>query len=284
LTAIAVHPGSCFLIPPAAAVILWRQGPAAALRSLALPVAAYMAWSAGVRHAYPEASYNMLVFHPLMTGYDIEFPPGSTLLSAARSLPAEYWAQLVRNRVNHLHQYLWTDNWSEPVVDAFRWVSLISTLGVVWTASLLRPSVWRGRGEFVLLAVAGPLVIHHLHIGLPHPLFHVSPTPFFAVALLAVSAGTMPGWASRLAGVELFLRRCFPLALVLLLPGKRGEPALAPFGLLGNDQLSCVALACLPPIAWLALAQWVGAWGDAPAAPVSDGRGSPSGGPRPSAA
>jgi hypothetical protein len=256
-TAIGVHPGSLFLIPPAAVVILWRQGFGAMLRSLVLPVVAYMAWSAGIRSAYPEASYNMLVFYPLMTNFDITFPPGSTLLSAALSLPADRWAELLSNRINHLRHYIWTDNWSEPVVDVFRWVSLISTLGVVWTVSLVRPSVWRGRGEFVLFAVAGPLVIIHLHIGMANPQFHISPTPFFSLALLAIAAGTMPTWALRLGGVELFVRRLLPLAIVLMLPGKRGEPGLSGFGLLGDDRLSCIVMACLPPLAWLGLAQWV---------------------------
>jgi hypothetical protein len=257
-TAIGVHPGSLFLLPPAAVIILWRQGIAELLRSLSLPLVAYMAWSAGVRSVYPEAAYNMLAFHPLMTGYNTTFPPGSTFLSAARSLPAEHWVRLFWNRVNHIHQYLWTDNWTEPVVDAFRWVSLTSTMGVVWTASLFRPSVWRNHGEFVLFAVVGPLVIHHLHIGLSHPLFHVSPTPFFALSLLAVGAGTMPSWATRLGAVELFARRCLPLAIVLVLPEKRGEPGLSGLGLLGDDRFSCVILASLAPLAWLALAQWVG--------------------------
>lgn len=254
-TAIGVHPGSLFLIPPAAVVLLWRAGWRETLRAVALPVVAYLAWTKAIRWAHPDL-FNMLVFHPLMTNYEVTFPPQMSLLDAALSLPADYWRQLLANRVHHLHQYLWTENMSRPVVDAFRWVSLVSTLGVVWTATLLRPAVWRGRGEFVALAVVGPLIVHHGHIGLPHPLFHVSPTPFFALALLTIAVPP-PSWASGLARVEVGLRRLFPLAIVVLMPGERGEPGLSRFGLLGDDRGSCIALACLAPLAWLGLAWWV---------------------------
>ena len=254
--AIGVHPGSLFLIPPAAVVLLWRAGPKEMIRALALPVVAYMAWSRAIHWAFP-GIFNMLVFHPLMTNYEVTFPQSMTLLDAAMSLPAAYWAELFANRLHHLHQYVWTENMSRPVVDAFRWVSLVSTMGVVWMVSLLRPGIWRGRGEFVALAVVGPLIVHHGHIGLPHPLFHVSPTPFFSLALLTIAV-PLPLWADRLARAELFARRLFPLAIVVFMPGERGEPGLSRFGLLGDDRPSCIALACLAPLAWLALAWWVG--------------------------
>ena len=255
--AIGVHPGSLFLIPPAAIVLLWRGGWAQALRATAPPAAAYWAWSRAIHWTHP-GLFNMLAFHPLMTNYEVTFPPEMTLLDAALSLPASHWRQLLAHRVGHLPQYLWTENMSEPVVDAFRWVSLTSTLGVVWAASLSRPGVWRGRGIFAALAVIGPLIVHHGQIGLAHPLFHVSPSPFFALALLAVAA-PLPGWAARLARVELFARRLFPLAIVVLLPSARGEPGISRFGLLGDDRPSCIALACLAPLAWLALARQVDA-------------------------
>ena len=265
--AIGVHPGSLFLIPPAAIVLLVRAGWKEAIRATALPAAAYWAWSRAIHWTHP-GLFNMLAFHPLMTNYEVTFPPEMTLLDAALSLPASYWAELLAHRLHHLPQYLWTENMSEPVVNAFRWVSLVSTLGIVWAASLLRPSVWRGRGEFAALAVVGPLIVHHGHIGLAHPLFHVSPTPFFALALLAVSL-PLPGWASRLALAELFARRLFPLAIVVLLPSARGVPGVSQFGLLGDDRPSCIALACLAPLAWLALARRVDAIPAAPPIPVA---------------
>jgi hypothetical protein len=265
--AIGVHPGSLFLIPPAAIVLLVRAGWREALRATALPAAAYWGWSRAIHWTHP-GLFNMLAFHPLMTNYEVTFPPEMTLLDAALSLPADYWAQLLAHRLRHLPQYIWTENMSEPVVDAFRWVSLLSTLGGVWAASLFRPGVWRGRGEFVALAVIGPLIVHHGHIGLAHALFHVSPTPFFALAMLAVAI-PLPKWAERLAWTELFARRLYPLAIVVLLPTARGEPAISRFGLLGQDRPSYIGLACLAPIAWLALTSRVGAIREH-SAPVSE--------------
>ncbi len=253
--AIGVHPGSLFLLPPAAIVLLVRAGWKEAARATLPPAAAYWAWSRAIHWTHP-GLFNMLAFHPLMTNYEVTFPPEMNLLDAALSLPADYWAQLLAHRIGHLPHYLWTENMSQPVVDAFRWVSLLSTLGVAWAASLFRPGAWRGRGEFVALAVVGPLIVHHGHIGLAHPLFHVSPTPFFALSLLAVAL-PLPKWAGRLALAELFARRLFPLAIVLFLPSARGEPGVSRFGLLGDDRASCIALACLAPLAWLALARRV---------------------------
>ncbi|HEY2157763.1 MAG TPA: hypothetical protein VGH33_19190 [Isosphaeraceae bacterium] len=254
-TAVGVHRGSLFLAPPAAIVLFLRAGWQEAARALALPVAAYLAWSRAVPAAHPEV-FNVFAFYPVMTSYSVTFPAGTTLLGAARSLPAEYWAQLVANRFRQLRHYLWTDNLSQPVVDTFRWISLISAMGLVWTASLIRPAIWRGRGEFVALAAAGPLLIYHAYIGIANPIFHANPTPFFALALLAVSV-PLPAWAENLARVELVARRLLPLAIVVLMPGERGEPGLSRFGLLGDDRASCIALACLAPLAWLGLAWWV---------------------------
>jgi len=271
--AVGVHPGSLFLIPPAAIVLLGRAGWKEAVRATAPPVAAYWAWSRAIHWAHP-GLFNMLAFHPLMTDYEVTFPPEMTLLDAALSLPADYWARLLANRLRHLPQYLWAENMSEPVVDAFRWVSLASVLGVVWAASLLRPGVWRGRGEFAALAVVGPLIVHHGHIGLALSLFHVCPTPFFALALLAVTL-PLPAWAGRLARAELFARRLYPLAIVVLLPSARGEPGVSRFGLLGDDRPTCIALACIAPLAWLALARRVDAIPEPSPGPVRDPRVSP---------
>ena len=105
-------------------------------------------------------------------------------------------------------------------------ISLTATMGVVWELSLLRPRAWRGRGEFALLAIVGPSIIHNLFIGMPRGYFHICPTPFFGAAILTI-AYPLPNWADRLR-VESFSFGISGLAIVLFLSNARGAPRPVP--------------------------------------------------------
>jgi hypothetical protein len=253
--AIGVHPGSLFLLPGAFLWGLWRREPFTALRLTALPVLAFVSWTILMKGLAPQ-SRNPLYFHPFMARDDMSFPPDATWFSILSTLSLDQWGALAWNRLVHLRHYLWTTNQFEPVLDAWKGVSLLSVLGVVGTASLLRPRIWRREAGFIPIAIICPLIIHHLAIGESHAQFHISPVPFFAMGLL-IAAYPPNKWILSLALAEWWLRLLWPAALVVIGVTSSNQELFATMGLTGGDYQLRLFLGVLPAAIWLAMGLWI---------------------------
>jgi hypothetical protein len=253
--AIGVHPGSLFLLPGAFLWGLWRRAPLTAVRLTALPVLAFASWTLMMKGLAPQAR-NPLYFHPFMVRDDMSFPPDATWFTILRTLSLDQWGALAWNRLVHLRHYLWTTNQFDPVLDAWKGVSLLSVLGVVGTVSLLRPRIWRREAGFIPIAVICPLVFHHLAIGEAHAQFHISPAPFFAMGLL-IAAYPPINWMLGLALSEWWLRLLWPAVLVVIGVTSSNQELFANLGLTGGDYPLRLFLGILPAAIWLAMGLWI---------------------------
>jgi hypothetical protein len=261
--AIGAHPSALFLLP--GAVLYWlfldpAPGLRTALCGAALPVGAYLAWLFFV-HSSVGGYRNNLVFYPLMTTWYEPFPADWSVGDILRHLSADHWRQLAVSRLAHLRHYLWTDDFSrvEPRIDWLRWISLPNIFGFVMTATLLRPGHWFGRGWFVWLAIASPLLVHHAYIGMAQPQFHISPTPFFGVAVLLFSTvGCAAAQLSRrlwmAVVMEWGIRQFIPALRCVLDPTFRNESPLGSLSFFSVDYASYAVLAALAPILWIGCA------------------------------
>ena len=136
--------------------------------------------SAFTRHQYPNAK-NYLVYYPSCGRLTTRRRFNPDFFEAARSLPADHWKELGWNRVAHLRHYFWSHNpWQTGVSESLRPISLTTSFGIVMTAALLWELRRHVRSAFFWTAVAGPLLLFHLHMGQAFPQFHILPTPFFA--------------------------------------------------------------------------------------------------------
>lgn len=254
--AVFAHPGSLFALPPAA-VYLLATAKGARIRTttlaMAIPLAAWAAWTAGVRHFHPETR-NYLLYYPIMRNLNDAPPEGKSLPELVWSLPAEHLKELAWNRVLHLRHYIWSYNpWHTEISEIFRPVSLPSTLGFVLTLALpwMLRAWWTDPASrprsFLWLAVVGPLLLFHAHIGQAFPQFHILPLPFFAFALIAASMyRRLPEWVRLLALLECLLRQIFPVALLYFFP-------LDEYTWFGSDPATGYVLGSLPVVVWLAL-------------------------------
>ena len=257
---IGFHPSIAFLLP---GLLLWsvtRPAPsiaarlAACGRAVGIPAALYGTWLIAMANAYP-GTPNELLRYPIKPYWSAPTPPGMSVLEQARSLTGEEWRQLAWNRVQHLRHYLWTDNKSADSPHArFRWISLPNALG--WAGLLLLPfAIARNWSTFGLLAIAAPLLIHHLHIGDAWPQFHISPAPFVALGvLLAESLATrVPRWVCGVVLSEWAFRAAWPLWLAAS-GGMPTDVLTDSLRLLGLQPGARLAWTAAPLLAW----SWIG--------------------------
>ncbi len=272
--AVMTHPSALFVLPGAMAYWLfsgpWPRSFFVVARCLVLPALTYGAWLVFVARTFPGVR-NDLIYYPLMLRLDQPFDSTLSVVQILQSVSAEHWAQLGMNRLFQLRHYLWTNNPRHPWVDFFRYISFPNIFGFALTLGLLSSSVWRRDKAFLWLAVIAPLLLHHVHIGAASPGFHISPTPFFAIATLLVQhygRGTdrFAQVLVKVALVEWFLRQLYPVMLTDLFPPGEGS-------IFSADQTSYHVMACCLPAAWL-FAAWVmcpsDSYGRRPTSPVAN--------------
>jgi hypothetical protein len=244
-----------------------RSGVTSAVKMIAIPAACYLLWLVAMRAQFPHTR-NSLLYYPLMTTFE-QFDPEQGLVEIIRGLPANHWRQLAMNRWFHVRQYLDADVLSDPIIDRFRWISLPNVFGVGLLVLVAARGLRAFRGDAVVvgLIVLGPLLFHHLYLGQGSAQFHITPLPFYGIGLFA--AGEWLGWCAPASGrrwsdrvlavvvvIEIFLRHCYPVYVVVRHPELRGEPPLDVLGFFGRDAFSYVSLALLLPLCWTAVAWW----------------------------
>ena len=250
--AVLAHPGALFILPTAALYFVFRRRWRIAilgLTSVGIALGTYLLWTTFAANLRPEVRNN-LAHYPFMRALDDQ-PVGGNLREIVAGLSSEHWKELALNRVKQFRHYVWADNpWQTALYERLRAVSLISTLGVVLTlCALVQLTRFENRGV-LWIGVFGPLVLFHLHIGQAFPQFHILPTPFFALALVGLSATPRLGkTATRLIVAESLLHLLFVPALVL--GGLAGEFELP--GWFAGDPRSKF-LSVVPMVPWMVLA------------------------------
>ena len=258
---IGIHPSIAFLLPGLALVAFLRPVAggiagrlANAARCVGLAGFLYAVWLAAIGVAYP-GGRNDLLYYPFKNRWQDPVPAGQSVLDYARARTPGDWRQLAWNRANHLQHYLRTNTrFRNSPHTMLRWIDLPNVVG--WTGlPVLAVALWRRRRDaLAATAIFLPLLIHHLHIGDADAQFHISPTPFVALAALVAGAWPRVGWWRWPMLAEWALRSVFPLFLAWTGRMDQG-PLLESLRLLPNDPLAVLAFSALPALAWAAAAR-----------------------------
>jgi hypothetical protein len=252
--AVLAHPGALFVLPPAAIYFLFARSAqgrrVAGLGSVMTAAAAYGCWTAFTTWYAPDVRNN-LAYYPIMRTLDDE-PPRIGLATILRDLPQKHWRDLAWNRVVQLRHYLWADNpWHGLLAERLYAVSLFSSFGAAFVVALLSRARTLIGMSVTWVAIIGPLAFLHLHVGQSFPQFHILPTPFFALAILGITAmRERPRWLLQVVLLEAILHHLY--VPMLKLSGRIDGVAL-PGWFVGDS--GAKALVLLPLIPCLLLAR-----------------------------
>jgi hypothetical protein len=261
--AVWAHPSALFILPGAA--LAWlrdcRAGPGVmnrlrnALIGLVIPVIAYGAWMAFVNKHYP-GQRNPILWYPIQLDLDssegIDFT--SSVWETIQRLPAEHWRRLAVNKFRQLTHYVWSPQWMPEGVGSPRGVCLPNTLTLALTIGLFAPVLFKGKGAFVWIVVAAPLLVHHAYLGHSHAQFHILAPPFFGLPLLAcahwaVSRDRIASWLLAAVFAECFARKAYLVYVTLTTRGSTLD-------FLAGDRINSIAIAAVPALIFLAGWHW----------------------------